>query len=97
MTSLKEELHSKLSTLRDIANMPKYLDLTNDNLDLSFDNMFSCLHLNVRGLISKTSELKLLMSQLDKHNVYIDVLCLCETFLTCVTQNSFNIRHSYLD
>ena len=49
------------------------------------------LQLNIRSLLAHQQELKHLLAKLSKHNCKIDVVLLCETFLSKNTLNMVNI------
>ena len=51
----------------------------------------SVLQLNIRSLLAHQQELKFLLTQLLERNCRIDVVLLCETFLTKNTLNMVNI------
>ena len=50
-------------------------------------NKLKVLHLNIRGLPNKVTELKNLLSTLEKRNIKIDIIMLCETFV-----NEYNVN-----
>ena len=49
------------------------------------------VQLNIRSLLSKQVELKLLLSNLEKRGSRVDLLLLCKTFLSDSTLNLVNI------
>ena len=52
---------------------------------------YTSLHLNIQSLPAKFDKLKLLISELHDQNIDLDLILLCETFLTDNIQNQFNI------
>ena len=91
----QDELHRPLN-LNDITPI-----LWNDKCDyvdpvrctnLNPENYnFTILQHNIRGLIGHQAELKLLMDTLTTKNSPIDILLLCETFLTKHTIGLVNV------
>ena len=56
-----------------------------DNLNLLNYNLI-VLQLNVRSVLSKLTELKILLTELEKKNSPVDVILLCKTFLSSQTE-----------
>ena len=54
---------------------------------------FIVMQLNIHSLLSNITELKLLLTKLERHNLPVDVLLLCETFLTKKTERLIHIPH----
>ena len=66
-----------------------------DNLNpLNYN--FIVMQLNICSLLSKTGELKLLLTKLEQKNSTVDVVLLCETFLSKNTEKLVNIPHYHL-
>ena len=94
-TGLIDELY------RPMDNFLLHESLWNDKCDyiqpdsctnLNVDNYnLIILQLNIRGLISHQSELKLLLHKLNKKNSSADIILLCETFLNKQTENLVHI------
>ena len=54
-------------------------------------NKFHVLHLNIRSALKNCDKLLLLLDELLVHDISIDVIVLCETFLTDVSQCMFTV------
>ena len=68
-----------------------YYELENcGNLNLDNFNLIT-LQLNIRGLLAHELELKQLLHNLENRNTPIDILLLCETFLSKKTEHIVNI------
>ena len=68
-----------------------YIELeTCHNLNPNRYNLLT-LQLNIRSILGHLYELKHLLHELDKKNTPIDVILLCETFLTEKTMSMVNI------
>ena len=83
---LKEILDDKSSTLFDTCGY----SLVND-LNIEDHYNFNTMHLNIHSLLSKQSNLIDLLSRLKDKNCEIDVVALCETFLTKHKMSLINI------
>ena len=57
---------------------------------------FIIMQLNIRSLLSNATELKMLLTKLEQKNSPVDVILLCETFLTKKTERLVNITHYQL-
>ena len=57
----------------------------------SDNNVLNCLHINVRSLLKNKAELLFLLDTLQQHNIVIDVLCLCETFISNISESQCDI------
>ena len=44
--------------------------------------IFNILHLNIRSLVKNLHELRVLLDEFEQEKIRIDVICLCETYLT---------------
>ena len=66
-----------------------------DNLNLLNYN-FIVMQLNICSLLSNVGELKLLLTKLKQRNLTVDVILLCETFLSKNTEKLVNIPHYHL-
>ena len=55
------------------------------------DKQLNVLHINIRSLAKHKDELLMLLDDLAQHMVTIDVILLCETYLTSVTCDSIKI------
>ena len=62
-----------------------------DSLYISRDDLFkigkenvflSIIHLNIRSFLKQKAELEVLLEDMNQHGIHVDVICLCETFLT---------------
>ena len=60
-------------------------------------NKLKVLHLNIRGLPSKINDLKNLLSILEKRNVTIDIVMLCETFVNEYNRNICTIPNFHFE
>ena len=69
----------------DYIDLEKCDNLNNNNMNLIV------LQLNIQSLLAHQDDLKDLLFQLDKRNSPVDVLLLCETFLSERTQKLINI------
>jgi exonuclease III len=70
----------------------EYLEPDNiDQLDLK-DNDLNILHLNIRSLYSKKDKLETLLEILDTKGYHIDVVAVCETFITEENKNLCDIE-----
>ena len=68
-----------------------YLDINKcTNLNPSNFNL-NVLQLNIRSLLSHQHELRLLLQQLNNKNSTVDIVVLCETFLTKKVEKFVNI------
>ena len=63
-------------------NCPYVIDDEIDLLDTEMNENFHVLHLNIRSFLKNVNYLKLLLDDLLQRNVIIDVVLLCETFVT---------------
>ena len=66
-----------------------------DNLN-TLNYNFIVMQLNIRSLLSKIGELKLLLTKLEQKNSTVDVVLLCEMFLSKNTEKLVNIPHYHL-
>ena len=57
---------------------------------------FIIMQLNIRSLLSNATELKMLLTKLEQKNSPVDVILLCETFLTKKTEKLVDILHYQL-
>ena len=57
---------------------------------------FIVMQLNIRSLLSNVTELKILLTKLERKNSSVDVILLCETFLNKKTEKLVNIPHYQL-
>ena len=57
---------------------------------------FIVMQLNIHSLLSYVTELKMLLTKLEQKNSSVDVILLCETFLTKKTERLVNILHYQL-
>ena len=57
---------------------------------------FIIMQLNIRSLLSNATELKMLLTKLEQKNSPVDVILLCETFLTKKTEKLVKIPHYQL-
>ena len=73
--------------------MPKYLDVFNDNICIDYDESISVLHYNIRGLVSKLCDLKVILNRLCHFNLDVDIICLCETFLNTLSKNHIHLNN----
>ena len=55
------------------------------------------MHLNIRSLVGKLDELKLLLEKLKNQEILIDVILVCETFLTDTNKNLVDIASYTLE
>ena len=69
----------------DYIDRSKCSNLNPDNFNLVI------LQLNIRSVLNKQLELKQLLHDLEKKNLKVDILLLCETFLTSKTAKLVNI------
>ena len=63
-----------------------------DNLN-TLNYNFIVMQLNICSLLSNIGELKLLLTKLEQTNLTVDVVLLCETFLSKKTEKLVNIPH----
>ena len=70
----------------DYVDIENYTDLNPNNLNLIV------LHLNIRSLLSHQQELNQLIRKTEKKNSKIDIILLCETFLSKNTHNMVNVN-----
>ena len=63
-----------------------------DNLN-TLNYNFIVMQLNICSLLSNIGELKLLLTKLEQKNLTVDVVLLCETFLSKKTKKLVNIPH----
>ena len=83
---------------RDIPTNPLILKDVNceyyDISDIPSNNtggLLKTIHWNIQGLSSKFDELKILLSQINDNNIFIDCLLLCETFICDNNATLFNL------
>jgi len=67
------------------------LDTINSTFKHCINPKYSCLHLNIQSLPSKFESLKELLATLYEHNINIDFIMLCETFLNDNITQFYNI------
>ena len=67
---------------------PQETSIRNDD---NFPTNLNIMHLNVHGLANKLPELKSTINTLGDNGIEIDILLLCETFLTDITANQCEI------
>ena len=70
----------------DYVDIENYTDLNPNNLNLIV------LHLNIHSLLSHQQELNQLIRKTEKKNSKIDIILLCETFLSKNTHNMVNVN-----
>ena len=63
------------------------------NLTLDTNCKLRVLHLNIHSLLSKLNDLKSLLTVLSNSNCEVDIILLCETFLTDNTVAACKIPH----
>ena len=62
----------------------------------SLNYNFIVMQLNIRSLLSNIGELKLLLTKLEQRNSMVDVILLCETFLSKNTEKLVKIPYYHL-
>ncbi len=63
--------------------------VANRNILLKYN--FNALHLNIRSLPGKFDQLKLVLSEFENHNIRLDFILLCETFLCENNHDMFDL------
>ena len=101
MCFTKVEIGPTDELYRPMDNFLLHKSLWNDKCDyiqpdsctnLNIDNYnLIILQLNIRGLLSHQSELKLLLYKLNNKNSSVDIILLCETFLNTQTEKLVQI------
>ena len=66
-----------------------------DNLN-TLNYNFIVMQLNICSLLSNIGELKFLLTKLEQKDLTVDVVLLCETFLSKKTEKLVNIPHYHL-
>ena len=99
-TEIYNNLEDSLHRSRDLRELDNtlwndncdYIDIENCT-DLNPNNFnLIVLHLNIRSLLSHQQELNQLIRTTEKKNSRIDIILLCETFLSKNTYNMVNIN-----
>ena len=99
-TEIYSNLEDSLYSSRDLSELDNtlwndncdYIDIENCT-DLNANNFnLIVLHLNIRSLLSHQHELNQLIRKTEKKNSRIDIILLCETFLSKNTHNMVNIN-----
>ena len=52
---------------------------------------YSAMHINIHSLPAKISQLEIMLTRLNKLNIHLDFILLCETYLNEHNQNVYNI------
>ena len=85
------EMHDEMQF--QFNNSSKYIEL--DDLTTTFkhnDYKFSALHLNIRSLPAHFDQLLLMVQHFRKNHCELDLICICETFLTDVNCSFFDLE-----
>ena len=88
--SMEDIDNSLWSDKCDYWEMEKCANLNPNNYN------FIVMQLNICSLLSNATELKMLLTKLEQKNSSVDVILLCETFLTKKTERLVNILHYQL-
>ena len=95
-----EPLMGNLERLLNMQNLPSslwsdkcdYLDIDKCN-NLNPQNYnFIVMQLNIRSILSNQLELMRLLNELSQKHSEVDILLLCETFITSKTENLINMK-----
>ena len=99
LDKISKEPLNDLFDLIDLQQSPTTNDCTYidpDSIDLQRqndgNNCLTVLHINIHSIPSKLDELKELLSKLKQKNVTVDVILLCETFITDSNKDSCEIE-----
>jgi exonuclease III len=68
-----------------------YIDMDEINEVANKNDKYTSLHINIQGLPSKFDILNSTLNDLSSKDIQVDFIMICESFLTDVNQNLFNI------
>ncbi len=77
------ESETRQSKYVEVSELSKFIDPS--------EQTTKTLHLNVRSIPDKFDNLKLLLSSLTEQNIHLDFILLCETFLTEINVNMYQL------
>ncbi len=79
---LEEEESPNLFTLQSIESAYWEIETIQYSLKPNVQYRLNVIHLNIHSILDKQDKMKLLLSKLNEHNINIDCVLLCETYLT---------------
>ncbi len=91
LKDLYEIIDAQNSPVNNNCNYISPEDINLENMPI-YDSQLSILHLNIHSVPSKLDELKSLLAKMKAKNLSVDVILLCETFISENNKNSCKLE-----